>query len=763
MLTGQRAFQGDSAVSTMSAVLRDDPAAPGRLPAAVPSEVARIVRRCLEKDRALRYPSGAELYQDLSACQAQLAARQAALWAVVRTPRVAVPALALLAAILAAASWFVVRSSRIRWAQNEALPEIARLADQGKYLAAYPIAQKVEQLFPNDPLLARLWPLISQQYSVRTTPPGAEVDMKEYGAPNAEWTHLGRTPLDGVRIPKGYFRWRITREGFQTVEAAGPGGVGNAPFSSAMNLILDPQGAGPAGMVHVPAGTFVANLAGFGFLGPLPIAEFSIDRFEVTNKQYKEFVDHGGYQKREYWKHAFVNNGRTLSWEQAMPLFRDATGRPGPATWEAGTYPDGKEDFPVSGVSWYEAAAYAEFAGKSLPTLYHWYHAASVDAAPYSIPLSNIGTGGPAKVGNHAGLGPYGTYDMAGNVKEWCWNEEASGGRYILGGAWNEPPYMFNWPEPRPAFDRAAGNGFRCVRYSGSPAPPAAFAGPMQRRFRDFSKEKPVSDAEFRIFRRMYSYDPGPLDAAVVSTDDSSEHWKKLKVAYNAAYNNERIPADLYLPKNVVPPYEVVIFYPGANALQVPSIDKMPVFSAGLDSIVKSGRALLWPVYKGTLERRVGLAVGEQNQEISGQWSKDLGRSIDYLQSRPDIDRNKIAYCGHSMGARVGIMLLALEPRVKAAIFLDGGLSFARRPPEIDEFNYAPRVKIPLLMLNGRYDFIFPVETSQNHLFRLIGTPEKDKRHVVYETSHNVFAVRGEMMHDVFDWLDRYLGPVKGS
>ena len=66
------------------------------------------------------------------------------------------------------------------------------------------------------------------------------------------------------------------------------------------------------------------------------------------------------------------------------------TGRPGPSTWQGGTYPEGQDDYPVSGVCWYEAAAYAKYADKSLPTIYHWLGATDTHYATYLIPLSNF-------------------------------------------------------------------------------------------------------------------------------------------------------------------------------------------------------------------------------------------------------------------------------------------------------------------------------------------------------------------------------------
>jgi dipeptidyl aminopeptidase/acylaminoacyl peptidase len=76
--------------------------------------------------------------------------------------------------------------------------------------------------------------------------------------------------------------------------------------------------------------------------------------------------------------------------------------------------------------------------------------------------------------------------------------------------------------------------------------------------------------------------------------------------------------------------------------------------------------------------------------------------------------------------------------------------------PETDEVNYAPHVTTPILMLNGREDFTFPVESSQLPMFTLLGTPAADKRHVVYEGGH-VFPF-ARIIKDTLDWLDKYLG-----
>ncbi len=93
---------------------------------------------------------------------------------------------------------------------------------------------------------------------------------------------------------------------------------------------------------------------------------------------------------------------------------------------------------------------------------------------------------------------------------------------------------------------------------------------------------------------------------------------------------------------------------------------------------------------------------------------------------------------GLSWGGAVAPIVLAVESRFKTAVLESGGLEFQQALPEADQINFVTRVRIPVLMFNGRYDHFFPVESSQHPAVSVIGTPEKDKKHVIYETGHAV-------------------------
>jgi eukaryotic-like serine/threonine-protein kinase len=748
MLAGQRPFRGDTPVSLLSAILRDSPPPLRSLRPDVPRYLQRVVERCLAKNPDERYASAAELLLDLTACRVRIKARASWWRAALSQPRYAVPLAVAAVALVSFLAWTWARGARARWARSVALPEIARFVERNDYYQAYWLALQAEPLLPGDPQLERFWKDRCFRLSLRTDPPGADVFVKSYGAPKGEWKGVGRTPLEGLRMPFEMLRWRIAKQGFEPVEASSdPTGPGRS-----LHYTLDPVGTVPPGMVRVAAGHFQ-----FRDHPPVKLDDFWLDRYEVTNRQYKEFVDQGGYRKPEYWKQPFAKDGRILSWREAMALFGDATGRPGPSTWEAGTYADGEGEYPVGGVSWFEAAAYAEFVGKELPTFHHWFRALAperVNLFGDIVHFSNFGGKGPVAVGALGGISPFGTFDMAGNVQEWCWTE-SRGQRYILGGGWTDSAmqYLVDFTT-QPPWARARVHGFRCARYMAA-LPPELRAAVLTPQ-RDYTIEKPATDEAFRVYRTFYAYEPGALNATLESVEEAQD-WRREKVSFDAAYGNERVPAHLFLPHRGEPPYQTVVFCPSGEAMFLKSSDDMR--TAPFDYILRSGRAVLYPIYQATYERRLQKPIAGPGElrDLLTQRAKDFGRALDYLGSRSDIDRTRLAVLGVSDG--LSVVALALDDRLKAGIVQgEGALSPSRMPPEIDLLNFAPRVRAPVLLLAGRYDPIYDAKGRRLFL-RLLGTPEKDKRLVFVDSGHALMR-NPDAMRETLDWLDRYLGPV---
>ena len=444
MLSGRRPFQGDSTLATLASILQATPEPLRTHREGIPEGVEQIVRRCLEKKPEARYRSASEIHQALAAFRAP---SSTGTFAVPRAALIAATVLVLIAA--GAYGWRASqRASRVRWVEETAVPQIARLIQEDRGLAALQLFREAEQYAPASRSLFRLAEgVAAHAVAVETTPAGARVYISDYtagaGDDLSQWQLLGEAPVKIDQVPIwGYYRIRATKAGFAPTDRIFGG-------AAEVRLTLQPEGAVPPGMVWVPA------IAATSTQPPVALPAFWMDRFEVTNRQFKEFLDAGGYRKPEYWKQPFIKEGQVVPWEQATAEFRDLTGRPGPANWQLGAYPEATGDMPVGGVSWYEAMVYAEFAGKSLPTVYEWHRAAGVGSTVNSdvLQLSNFGGKALGPVGVHRGMNPFGSFDMAGNVKEWTANAVGDA-RYILGGAWNEPAYAFSDPDARSPFAR---------------------------------------------------------------------------------------------------------------------------------------------------------------------------------------------------------------------------------------------------------------------------------------------------------------------
>jgi len=434
MLAGELPFKGEYDVSVIHSILHEEPKSLKIRKPPIPVELQQIVSRALKKNPDARYSSAEDILKELKVYKKSLSGIPSVKTLIrrLRCPAVMIPVILVVAVISAGIFFISKHRDRVRWARNEAIPEIERMIENTDLfrdlIPAYRLAEQIEAVLGNDPKLQELFSKISKEINIGTEPLGARVYIKEYQTPDAEWTYLGLTPLEKIRVPMGMFRWKFEKEDYTTVMAAGATfDIREGRYRVPIDVfrILDRTDSIPEGMVRIQGEQTPTS----------PIEDFFIDQFEVTNRKFKEFVDAGGYKRKEFWKHPFIQEGRELTLDEAVSFFVDETDRPGPLTWQAGDYPEGRDDYPVSGISWYEAAAYAEYAGKSLPTNAHWNLASGTSTPMFSIlwgltslaSFSNFTKNAPVQVGILQGITSYGVYDMAGNVWEWCLNETPAG------------------------------------------------------------------------------------------------------------------------------------------------------------------------------------------------------------------------------------------------------------------------------------------------------------------------------------------------
>ncbi|MDQ3488722.1 MAG: SUMF1/EgtB/PvdO family nonheme iron enzyme, partial [Acidobacteriota bacterium] len=501
--------------------------------------------------------------------------------------------------------------------------------------------------------------------------------------------------------------------------------------------------------------------------------DFFIDKFETSNQEFKEFINAGGYVKREFWPNPMVKDGQPLAWEEAVRLFVDRTGLPGPRDWSSQKFPEGAADHPVTGISWYEAAAYATFRGKQLPTLFEWEKAArngirgaaGVAYMPWGVffpgdtlaQRANFGSDPVSVRSLPFGMSPFGAYNMAGNVSEWTRND-SSDGFIATGGSYGDPTYTFGQAAGRPGTFSSSKLGFRLVQHG------AESTGDQGAARIEVATEIPVyarsSDTDFRGWAQNYEYKKAPLDARIEETVETPE-WIREKITFNGA-GSARAIAYLYLPRHFTKPFQVLHYVPAGdvNSGHRPLSDSM---DDRITPFVRAGRATFGVVLSGYAGRLrtdpspIDPSTVEYVEFISGRII-DLRRGLDYLESRPDIDTSRIGFFGPSTGAQLGLILAAVEGRYRGVVLIGAGLSRRGAPvqPAADAVNFAPHIRMPKLIVQGTYDEDTPLRTAAEPLFRLLSEPKELYK---YEGGH--VPPIDVVLKATASWLDQHLGPVR--
>ena len=725
--------------------------------------LAALAMRCLEKEADARPANGGALLAALHAIGVSTP--------VTRTPRLAIAAggaAVLLAAALAGVFW---------WSQGKAraaalVPRIQALAAQGKYSAAYLLAKQARRRLAEDSTVKAVFADVTNEISVTSDPPGARVYLTMFGdssvADSSDGALIGTTPVRRYVTARADYRVVVKAPGYDPARRIASRflspreGKSAADRSIALDVRLSRTGSVPDGMVAIPGGTYQIVGHDIGRGQTADLAPFALDRFEVSNERFAEFVRAGGYGNATLW---------SVGGETVTPArFVDKTGLPAPRDWVNGAPPAGRGRYPVTGVSWHEAAAYCAWRGGRLPSLFEWEKASRDGRVSRFGVLMPWGQYDPKSLGtvraNFSGfdtapvdsfpfaISPYGIYNMAGNVKEWLVNRVGSGWG-TTGGSWQGPMYLFSQVASQSEGSPAI--GFRCAQQlaqgkSDAGLAPLAVAtvAPVYH---------PVGPAEYQALLEHYRYDPRPANPrgrTVVETPD----WIRERLWIDGP-KGDSVLVYLFLPRNAEPPYQALVHIANSAAFGPSSVPQVVEdIAAGQ---IKAGRVVISPVLTGMVEHQGTVNIRPLSQSVEFRdlmvWhATEMRLAMDYAVTRADIDSTRLGYISMSFGAGSRLPFAAVDPRFRAVVLLGAGIDERVQPtlPEAANFNFAPYIKAPKLVVNGRQDEEHPWETRGKPLWNLFREP---KELLLADGAGHLVPVDVRTQR-INAFLDRTLGPV---
>jgi formylglycine-generating enzyme required for sulfatase activity/tRNA A-37 threonylcarbamoyl transferase component Bud32/dienelactone hydrolase len=755
MLTGEPPIVADNYQALAAKAIVEPPRHARALRAEVPANADAAIMKALAKQPADRFATPREFIDACTPAPAR------------RASPIVLAVAGVVAAVALGVIWSLWSSSQKSRARAS-LVEVDRLAQGGRFAEGFTLARQAQARLGNDSAAMASLDGVSDLLTINTQPAGAAVYLQltpdDGGA--ADSVRIGTTPVTAHRVARANYRVSVHLDGFMPAERMVSGGFTRArgtPIEVAVPLIK--AGTVPADMVYVPGGEYQIVSPALPIGLKTTLEPYALDRYEVTNDQFAEFVRGGGYATARLWPRG------------ATPAqYTDRTGLAGPRQWKNQEPTAGQGNHPVTGVSWYEASAFCASRGKRLPSLYEWEKAArngQTSGMGIIMPWgyvyasgttaehrANFSSNGTVPVNAHPfGISAFGAYAMAGNVKEWLANPVGDG-HALIGGSWQDPAYVYGEVGALPGTTATETIGFRCARNADSSQGGGdQGAGPIT--VATVAKVyKPVDDATFRSLLAFYRYDPKPPRPRVTDVTETPD-WRRERIWFDGA-GSDSILAYLYLPKSAQPPFQTLVLVPSNATFFAQKVST--AVEVDLAPHIKAGRAVLAVVFDGMIERQVmpgRITTPPPSvafRDLMVRHATELRMGMDMLATRPEIDTTRLAYFGISWGAGSRLVFAGIDQRFKAAVLIGAGIDERVQPtlPEAANFNFVPRIRVPKLMVNGRQDEEHPWNTRALPLWNLLREPKELK---LYDgVGHRPpVEMRAQSINE---FLDRVMGAV---
>ncbi len=785
MLTGQPPFQGNFDQAIIYSILHEKPKSLKKINPEIPDELEQIVLSCLEKDPKKRIQSAEELLSKLKAIKSQDVTSSSYKFSPSRLKigKAGLVVSTIIAAVLIILAAFLPIKKLFNPINvAELTKQLDEMVLARNYFAAYDLAKGYQNELKNDSTFNQLSLFIYDTLSVTTEPEGAKIFLKRFDPSgqnsDIKGEYFGVTPTKYLMIARGDYLVTLEKDGYSTIQriASSYPIIKEYPVPRRgvnISAVMVKANQIDSNMVFVPGDNYKIVSWSLYDLPSVKLNDFHIDKYEVSNKDYKEFILAGGYLKKEFWKHSFIKDGKEISWSEAMKLFVDRSQLPGPRSWLNQDFPEGEGNYPVTDITWYEASAYAEFRGKSLPTVYQWEKAARNGVINYqgmSLPWGvvysmdnlnervNFNGKGTEPVNKFEfGISAFGCYNMAGNVKEWCLNN-SSDEYFITGGSWEDTYYLYGDFGSVPGFYSSNTLGFRCIKNLVMVKnDPAATSINKDHKVETY---KPVSELEYKKLLTYYKYDKQPLNAKVISREEKDD-WIEEKIEFDCSLG-DRVTGFLFLPKNVQEPFQCIVWDPHGAVydLGAPANWTAEILFSGN---IKAGRAVFVLVPKGSPSRK--WEYGEQWPNVSTVLFRDrvlhgvtesrIG--LDYLSTRKEIDMNKLAWIPTSHMIN-GLIVPAVDNRINSIILIACGIYPESKTslPEVNPVNFVSHYNKPTYFLYGKYDEAMPYNLLVLPFYKLL----KNIKGVELVNSGHIppIEVRVPIINK---WLDESLGTIK--